>query len=174
MRTTDWIECGGDVPSWATAVEKLWPYPHWRAKCPSCGELLADAGWRQRDDSTSVRSAVLPKAYVYDSKKDIWQESRRIGKQRRHYRRMTSILGYQDAVEFYPKPRHSPEAIKPPTEYGTTAWTDQLTPEEARTPGLVGKIRSGIDYPRYEVLVPVTVRCKRCRWPISIPLKVAH
>ena len=25
-----------------------------------------------------------------------------------------------------------------------------------------------------KVLLPVTVRCKRCRWPISIPLQVAH
>lgn len=173
MRTTDWTECGDDVPSWGKPSEKLWPYPHWRARCPSCGELLADAGWRSREDATNIRSAVLPTAYVYDWKKDIWQESRRIGRQRRYYRRMRSSLGYLAAVEYRPKSRHKPETYKPPTEYGTTSWTDQLTAGEARTPGVVGKIRSFGDYPQYEVLLPVTVRCKRCRWPISIPLQVA-
>jgi hypothetical protein len=130
-----------------------WPLRDVEARCGGCGFSLGNGGFPH--DSACIRTVLLEAWLAFNPEQGIWEPSRREAKR-------SHALGAKKT-----KPPPDTARVKPRHVHGLAANLWYLTraklPPGKYPPGTVGK-EEGDSIVRWDVALPVKVRCMRCKW----------
>lgn len=150
MLTANWKIQG---PLLASFLPKGEPLPNVEARCFRCGRTLGMGGWPCGDGESVIGTVLLEGGLSYDRQTGVWEAHGRFSKQVKTSRSVGPAARYEGEIA---KPRHA---------WGSGSrylGHDKLPPKDY-PPGVVGKQESR-GYPRWEVALPVRVRCAGCTW----------